>query len=110
MLEFCQNIAKIDSKVTIESIAGKELCEKGLNLIYSVGRGAARAPNLVILKYEGMIILLLWSSVLTFFPIGNPQNKEDVIALVGKGVCFDAGGLNLKPTGAIEEMWMDKGI
>ena len=30
--------------------------------------------------------------------------------MVGKGVCFDAGGLNLKPTGGIEEMWSDKGI
>ena len=53
MLEFCRNLAKIDSKVTIESFAGKELSDKGLNLIYSVGRGAARAPCLVVLKYEG---------------------------------------------------------
>ena len=31
------------------------------------------------------------------------------MAFVGKGVCFDAGGLNLKKTGGIEEMWFDKG-
>lgn len=31
------------------------------------------------------------------------------MALVGKGVCFDAGGLNIKPTKAIESMWCDKG-
>lgn len=41
--------------------------------------------------------------------IGNPQKPEDVLAFVGKGVCFDAGGLNLKKTGGIEEMWFDKG-
>lgn len=92
MLELCRNIAKIDPKVTIEAIVDKELEAKGLNLIYAVGRGAARRPCLVNLKYEG-----------------NPNNSTDVIALVGKGVCFDAGGLNLKPTKAIEEMWMDKG-
>jgi len=40
---------------------------------------------------------------------GNPQNKEDLIALVGKGVCFDVGGINLKPTGNIENMFYDKG-
>ncbi len=40
---------------------------------------------------------------------GNPERGDDVLALVGKGVCFDSGGLNLKPTKAIEEMWLDKG-
>jgi len=32
------------------------------------------------------------------------------LSLIGKGVCFDAGGLNYKKTGAIETMYMDKGI
>jgi len=91
MLGLCKDLAKAHSNVSIETIVDQELQSKGLNLIYSVGRGAARRPCLVILKYEG-----------------NKENKETV-ALVGKGVCFDAGGLNLKPTGAIEEMWCDKG-
>jgi len=92
MLELCREIAKSNSKISIETIVGKELQEKGLNLIYSVGRGAAKKPCLVVLKYEG-----------------NPQKPEDVLAFVGKGVCFDAGGLNLKKTGGIEDMWFDKG-
>jgi len=92
MLELCQEIAKSNSKISIEAIVGKELQEKGLNLIYSVGRGAAKKPCLVTLKYEG-----------------NPNRADDTLALVGKGVCFDSGGLNLKPTGFIEDMWSDKG-
>jgi len=53
MLELCQNIAKSNSKISIETIVGKDLQAKGLNLLYSVGRGAAKAPCLVVLKYEG---------------------------------------------------------
>ena len=41
--------------------------------------------------------------------IGNPNRPDDVLAFVGKGVCFDSGGLNLKKTGGIEDMWFDKG-
>lgn len=39
---------------------------------------------------------------------GNPENDKFDIAFVGKGVCFDAGGLNIKPTGFMETMYMDK--
>lgn len=39
---------------------------------------------------------------------GNKDNKEDLHCFVGKGLCFDAGGLNIKPTGYMETMYMDK--
>lgn len=32
----------------------------------------------------------------------------DFVALIGKGMTFDAGGLNIKPTGFMEDMYMDK--
>jgi len=35
---------------------------------------------------------------------GDPEHPEDLIALVGKGITYDTGGLNLKPTGGIENM------
>lgn len=53
MLELCQDIAKSNPQIKLEAIVGKELLDKGLNLIYSVGRGASKKPCLVILKYEG---------------------------------------------------------
>jgi leucyl aminopeptidase len=76
----------------LDYLVGKDLEKEGLNLLYNVGRGASKAPVLAVMKYEG-----------------NPDHPEDLIALVGKGVCFDAGGLNIKPTGGIEEMYADKG-
>lgn len=92
MLELCREIAKIDPNIKIEYIVGKELEDKGLNLIYQVGVGSNKQSSLVCMKYEG-----------------NPSDPDNVIALVGKGVCFDSGGLNLKPTGNIENMFHDKG-
>ena len=57
MLDLCRSIAQSNSKISIEAIVGKELQEKGLNLIYSVGRGAAKKPCLVTLSYKGNKIL-----------------------------------------------------
>jgi leucyl aminopeptidase len=62
-----------------------------LNSLYGVGKGSSSPPALVVLHYKG-----------------NPTNPEDLYAVVGKGVCFDTGGYNLKPTGSIELMFMDK--
>ena len=41
--------------------------------------------------------------------MGNPDSDEIETALIGKGVTFDTGGLNLKPTGFMETMYGDKG-
>lgn len=76
--------------VEIEVIEGEKLAKEGLNLLYNVGKGASTPPYLVILKYEGN------------------KNNEEKINLVGKGLTFDTGGLNLKPTGGIEDMYLDK--
>jgi len=93
LLELCKQVAQLNPQVQIETFVGKELLDKGLNLIYSVGRGGQHPPCLVVLKYEG-----------------NPETvSEGFLSLVGKGVCFDAGGLNYKKTGAIETQYMDKG-
>ena len=77
-------------KISIEVITGEELKAKGLNLLYAVGKAASSPPQLVTLKYTAN------------------QSDAKTIALVGKGVTFDTGGLNLKPTGSIEEMYLDK--
>ena len=42
--------------------------------------------------------------------VGNPDDADTIdFALVGKGVTFDTGGLNLKPSGYMEDMYGDKG-
>jgi len=39
--------------------------------------------------------------------VGTRRVKKNEIALVGKGITFDTGGLNIKPTNSIEDMYMD---
>ncbi len=77
-----------DAKVTITS--GKELAA-GYPMVHAVGAAAtpARAPRLIELEW------------------GNP--KHPVIAIVGKGVCFDSGGLDIKPAAGMRLMKKDMG-
>lgn len=67
----------------------RELDRKGLRLLAAVGRGSPYTPRLAILNYRGA-----------------PKSGTSV-ALVGKGITFDSGGLNLKPSGHIETMRID---
>lgn len=41
-----------------------------------------------------------------YFP--NKSKNDDIYCLIGKGVTFDTGGINLKPTRFIEDMYIDK--
>ena len=61
-----------------------------MGLFHAVGRAATSEPRLVAIHYQG-----------------NPDSTE-TIALVGKGLTYDTGGLNLKPTGSMEDMHGDK--
>lgn len=71
---------------------GDELVKHGLNLAHAVGKGSKNPPTVVNLTYYG----------------DSTRPNEVDIAFIGKGVCFDAGGLNIKPTGSMETMYMDK--
>lgn len=74
-------------KVTI--FDEKKIAKEGMGLLQAVGQGAPYPPRLIVLEYKG-----------------NPKSK-DVRAVVGKGITFDTGGLNLKPSGSIESMRQD---
>jgi leucyl aminopeptidase len=74
-------------RVTI--IDEKEMAKKGLDLIKAVGQGSATPPRLIFIEYQG------------------DRYTKKRTALVGKGITFDSGGQNLKPTGHIETMRMD---
>jgi len=62
-----------------------------MNLFHNVGKGATSEPRAIIVSYQG-----------------NPDHTDVEMALIGKGVTFDTGGLNLKPTGSMETMYGDK--
>ncbi len=74
---------------TVTSIVGDELLEKNFPLIHAVGRASAVAPRLLEMRWGRK---------------GNPR-----ITLVGKGVCFDTGGLDLKTATGMALMKKDMG-
>lgn len=78
-------------KIPFEVIEGKAL-EEGYPLVHTVGKAASsdRAPRILIAQHK-------------------PQRAEKHIALVGKGVCFDTGGLNLKNDSGMYNMKKDMG-
>ncbi len=74
---------------TITAIVGDELLAQNFPLIHAVGRAAAGAPRL---------IDMTWG-----------DDKHPRVTLVGKGVCFDTGGLDIKPDAGMLNMKKDMG-
>ncbi|OHO34111.1 leucyl aminopeptidase [Corynebacterium sp. HMSC034E11] len=74
----------------IEVLDDKALESQGFGGILSVGRGSARTPRLV---------HLTWA----------PSGATKKVALVGKGITFDTGGISLKPGSGMEDMISDMG-
>jgi len=72
-----------------EIITGQALSE-GFPCMAAVGAGSPRAPHLAVLRWEG-------------------DANGPLVALCGKGVCFDTGGLDLKPSAAMLRMKKDMG-
>ena len=70
-------------------IVGDDLLQQGFPTIHMVGRGSSRALRLIDLHW------------------GDPQAPK--LTLVGKGVCFDSGGLDLKPSSGMLRMKKDMG-
>lgn len=75
---------------TVETIVGDDLLAHNLPMIHAVGRASPRAPRLIDLRW------------------GSDQTAPRV-TLVGKGVAFDTGGLNLKPGTSMALMKKDMG-
>jgi probable aminopeptidase NPEPL1 len=80
--------------VKVQSIVGDKLLAAGLGGIHSVGRTALQAPRMV---------------VATYAPPKQARRRQRHIALVGKGVTYDTGGLHLKARGMMEGMKCDMG-
>ena len=74
---------------TVRSITGDDLLAQNFPLIHAVGRAAARAPRLIDISW------------------GDASDPK--ITLIGKGVCFDTGGLDIKPDAGMLNMKKDMG-
>lgn len=76
-------------QMTFSAIQGDDLLKQNLPMIHAVGRASAQAPRLVDLHW------------------GNPEDPK--VTLVGKGVTFDTGGLDIKPAAGMLLMKKDMG-
>jgi leucyl aminopeptidase len=74
---------------TTRVIVGDELIKQNFPTIHAVGRASSRAPRLIDMRWG--------------------DESAPKVTLVGKGVCFDTGGLDLKPRDAMLEMKKDMG-
>lgn len=84
-------LAKAYSKLKVQVFDEKHLQKMGMNAFMAVAKGSNEPGKLVILEYHG----------------GNKAAKP--IALIGKGITFDSGGISLKPSLAMDEMKFDMG-
>ncbi len=81
-----KKVAASFSTVTATVFDKKRILKEKLGLLEAVSRGSAKDPAFIILSHKGA-----------------PKSKDHTV-LVGKGVTYDTGGLNLKPTGSMETM------
>ena len=79
--------ARHDAKFS--AIVGDDLLKQNFPLIHAVGRAATRAPRLIDFSWG--------------------DDKHPRVTLVGKGVCFDTGGLDIKPDSGMLNMKKDMG-
>ena len=89
LAEAASDMGRENKNLLVEIFNEKKLKSFGMNAILAVGAGSANKPCLIILEYKGGKV------------------GERPISLVGKGVTFDSGGLNLKPGDSMADMHMD---
>ena len=77
--------------VEVEILGEKEMKKLGMGSLLGVGQGSVKESQLVIMKWMG------------------GKEGDDPVILVGKGVCFDTGGISLKPGANMEAMRGDMG-
>ncbi len=75
--------------IAVTTLTKAQMEKLGMGALLGVGSGSVNPPTFTIMEYRG----------------GGARQKP--IVLAGKGITFDSGGLNLKPSGAIYEMHMD---
>lgn len=78
--------------ITVRVIDAAEMKALGMNTALAVGQGSATPPCMVVMEYDG-----------------SNGRQDQPLALVGKGITFDSGGISIKPGAGMGEMTMDMG-
>ncbi|MDA7767775.1 leucyl aminopeptidase [Candidatus Pelagibacter sp.] len=88
--EYAKRISKLKKDgLKINIYDEKKLKKLGMNALLGVGQGSIRGSYLVTMEWNGL------------------KNNSKPLAFVGKGVCFDTGGISLKPAKFMEDMTYD---
>ncbi len=77
--------------VDVEILGEKDLKKLGMGALLAVGQGSARESHVVVMRWDG------------------GKDGEAPVCLIGKGVCFDTGGISLKPGEGMQDMKGDMG-
>ena len=86
LAQHAQALAK-KYKFACKAVGAAEIKKEGLGLVAGVAKGSNETPQFIVLEY-------------------GPKN-QDPVALIGKGLTFDAGGISIKPADRMEEMKFD---
>jgi len=78
----------LSDDISVEIVDEVEAAKRGYGGLLAVGAGSTNPPRMVIMRYE-------------------PEGADAYLALVGKGIVFDSGGLSLKPAKGMEDMKTD---
>lgn len=89
LAEQANKLANNNDKLKVEILEEHDIEALGMGSFLSVSRGSRQAAKLIVLNYQG-----------------NTADTKPIV-LVGKGLTFDAGGISLKPSAAMDEMKYD---
>ncbi|NYZ17013.1 leucyl aminopeptidase [Azospirillum sp. RWY-5-1] len=89
LAERCKDLAELGVEVDVLDL--KKLKKLGMGALIGVAQGSVYEPRVVVMRWNG-----------------NPDAEDKApVALVGKGVTFDTGGISIKPAGGMEDMKWD---
>jgi leucyl aminopeptidase len=91
-VEFARRASQLKKLgVDIDVLDVKAMTKLGMGALLGVGQGSTRPSRTVIMRWNG------------------GKKGDQPVAFVGKGVCFDTGGISIKPSGSMEDMKGDMG-
>lgn len=79
--------------LSFEAIEEDQMKQLGMGALLAVSRGSCEPARLIVLGYN----------------LDGAKSESDIIALIGKGITFDSGGISIKPAARMDEMKFDMG-
>ncbi len=89
LADYAKKISSRNKKIKITVLEKKDMQKLGMGGILGVAQGSNQDPKFIIMEFL------------------NGKSKDAPIVLIGKGITFDSGGINIKPADACSDMYMD---